>query len=150
MGLKNILRNKYLLVAVYIIFISLVYFYVDSILKSDSISTTDKEPEENTAIEIKPVDVVLKIESPQLNKEYSLKKTNTDSVLDLLNILRSEKEFTYEKTAYIDRIEIDRVNDIYPPEGYKWKVFLKDEDITQIIADKYLEDNSTYVLKLSE
>jgi len=70
--------------------------------------------------------------------------------LDLLNILRSEKEFTYEKTAYIDRIEIDRVNDIYPPEGYKWKVFLKDEDITQIIADKYLEDNSTYVLKLSE
>jgi hypothetical protein len=48
----------------------------------------------------------------------------------------------------VDRTEIDNVYGIAPPEGYKWKIFFNDNDITQEFQNVYLTDEAVYYIKL--
>ena len=132
---------------VYVILLGFTILYVNSVLSRDSLSVS-QESKKKEVVEIKPVDVTLIVEPTSSSQTYSMRKNNTDSVLDLLNSLRKTTDFRYQKTGYLDRNEIDYVNDMYPPESYKWKIFYKDKDITQIFQNTYLEDNGIYYLKL--
>lgn len=132
---------------VYVILLGFTILYVNSVLSRDSLSVS-QESKKKEVVEIKPVDVTLIVETTSSSQTYSMRKNNTDSVLDLLNSLRKTTDFRYQKTGYLDRNEIDYVNDIYPPESYKWKIFHKDKDITQIFQNTHLEDNGIYYLKL--
>jgi hypothetical protein len=141
------LKSKYLWMAIYVLCLGLGFWYVSSVLKTGTINVSE-EQEKKKAIEIKPVKVSLTVEMPQSTVSYKAQKTNTDSVLDLLNTLRQTTNFRYQKTGYIDRTEIDFVNSVYPEQGYKWKIFSKDQDITHTFQDTYLEDKASYTIRL--
>jgi hypothetical protein len=133
--------------AMYVLCLGLGFWYVNSVLKTGTLNVSEEQEKKKT-IEIKPVKVSLIVEMPQSTVSYEAKKTNTDSVLDLLNTLRKTTVFRYQRTGYVDRAEIDFVNGIYPPGGYKWKIFFKGEDITQNFQNTYLENNASYTIKL--
>lgn len=133
--------------AAYAIALVFSFFYVNTLLKKGTLNVSGQK-EEKKAMEVKPVKVKLIVQGVNLLKEYEIRKSNTDSVLDLLNSLRKSTDFDYGKTGYVDRNEIDHVYGIAPPEGYKWRIFFDDKDITQEFQNVYLTDESIYYIKL--
>ena len=122
--------------------------YVHKVLKTGTVTVTQQSKKQEVP-EVKPAKVTLSVEIPGISsKTYQLRKNTTDSVLDLLNSLRKETDFRYQKTAYIDHMEIDFVNGIYPASNQKWALFYNNEDITQSFQDVYLKDEAGYVLKM--
>lgn len=132
---------------VYVLSVGLTFWYVRSVLKTGTIDVSAQQEEKKVA-DVKSVKVSLAVEMPKSTISYDAKLKNTDTVLDLLNTLRDTTNFTYQKTAYIDRVELDFINGIYPQGGYKWKIFFNGEDITQKFQDMYLQNKDLYTIKL--
>lgn len=141
-------KYKKPLVISYTIFLVLGALFVRSVLKTDDVKIEKKTPEK-PAVEIKPVKVTLQINSAGVFTEYNVRLENVDTVLDLLEDLRSNQGFKYEKTAYVYGTELDSINGVAAAPSHKWRVFLDDVDITYEIADKNLEDGKIYLLKLT-
>jgi hypothetical protein len=145
--LKLILKSKYFWMAAYTVFLLSSVLYVNALLRTSTLDVIE-EPAEKKVAEIKPVTVKLVVQYNGSDKEYQLKMNSTDTVLDFLNDLRKDGSFIYDKTAYLDRMEIDQVNGVTPLVGYKWKIFLSDKDVTQEFQDVFLTDGAVYYLKL--
>ncbi len=143
----KILKSKYVWMTVYVLSVGLTFWYVRSVLKTGTIDVSAQQEEKKVA-DVKSVKVSLAVEMPKSTISYDAKLKNTDTVLDLLNTLRDTTNFTYQKTAYIDRVELDFINGIYPQGGYKWKIFFNGEDITQKFQDMYLQNKDLYTIKL--
>ena len=129
---------------VYIIFLVFSFFYVRSVMKEGDLRDYDETVDK--AIKEVAVDVILVVG----NESYSVKLESRDTVLDLLEDLRGDDKFHYEKTDYTYGTELDSVNGVKPSPGYKWKVFRGNEDITHTIGDIYLTDDTTYTIRLEK
>lgn len=145
--LKTVFKSKYFWMVVYVLFLLGSFAYVKAALKTGSVDVIE-EKKESDGVDIKPVNVSLEVRTENYFKTYSYKKENVDTVMDLMSTLRKKTDFRYEKTAFTDHIQIDHVNGIYPSEGYEWRIYLNNEDVTQQFEDLYLTDDSTYILRL--
>ncbi len=123
------------------------FFYVRSVVGEN---TANVEKKENTSagVEVKPAKIVLKVYYNGSVKEYKAYMQNVDTVLDLLEELRSNQGFWYEKIAYTYGTELDEINHVEAPQGYKWKIFLDGTDITYSIGEKNLTEDEVFELKL--
>jgi len=143
---NNLKLKKYLIVA-YIILLVGGYFYINSILDVNKVSVDQKE-EPKRVLEVKPVKVKLTIEQTGGSKEYSVELQNIDTVLDLLEEVREDQGFIYEKTAYTYGTIIDGIEGIKAPEGYMWRIFENNIDITENVSNESLNDGFFYSIKL--
>ena len=137
----NKLKNYFIIG--YILFLILGALYVDSILKHTPIK--EKGKQDQIVEEIKPVTVYLNVEN---DKTYKVDLKNQDSVSDLLDKLRDNGDIFFEKTRYTYGIEIEELGHVKTPEGYNWRIFLNDLDITPQLDKLKLVDQNTYILKL--
>lgn len=137
-------KIKKILIPLYILFLIGSFFYVRSVVKEKSVDVDQKEEEK--VVEVKPVTVFLKYDGIT----QKMKMKNVETVLDLLETLRDDGKIIFEKTLYTYGIELDHFNRVVAPEGYHWRVFYKDQDITDSMGNVNLEDNSTYEVKLVE
>ncbi|MFC1700425.1 hypothetical protein ACFLZ4_02155 [Patescibacteria group bacterium] len=129
---------------IYVVFLISSFFYVKSVLKEGDLRDYDDEVEK--AQKEHPVDVTLVVSGIS----YSVRLESGDTVLDLLEDLRGDDKFYYEKTDYTYGTELDTVDGVKPSSGYKWKVFKGEEDITYTIGDVYLTDKATYTIRLEK
>ncbi len=77
----------------------------------------------------------------QYKTVYDDGRKNTESVLDLLDFIREEQDFFYEKTAYIYGTELDSINKMSISQDYVWQTYK--------YADGELEDISLDIHKVS-
>jgi len=141
-----LLKNRYLWIGLYIAFVVFSFFYVKSVLKAGKIDISTKE-EQKVVADVKPAKVTFNVENFGNVTSYSARLQNTDTVSDLLNYLRKNNNFTYNKVAYIDGFEITDVNGVAPQPNYKWSIFLEGADITATFDKAYLHDNRVYSLR---
>jgi hypothetical protein len=139
-------KLKWYLIAAYTVFLIGSFFYVKQVLAGGSISvdTEEKEKGEKTRF----VDVTLSIESGKQPTSVKTKLKNTNSVEDMLYELRKDKIVFYEVTTYTYGTELDMINHVKAPEGYKWRLFQDNKDITHSYSQILLENDEKYVLKL--
>ena len=140
--LNKALRKK--LSYLYVILALSMGVFIHYSLGLEPIQVIEKEHSKKTE-EVKPVKVTLQLENGTF---YTKRMENTDSVLDFMESLRDEANFSFEKTAYTYGIKIEHINSVYPKEGECWAVFLAGDDITLQIGDVYLADGLVYDLKL--
>ena len=138
----------------YLIFLILSFLYISSILQEGSIPLSKKGAEEK-ATEVHPAKVTLivyetkTLTSQDVGKTYEARLTTQDTISDFLDKLRSNKQFFFEKTLYIDHIELTDVDHEKTPDGYMWRLFNdKWQDITDNFEQIYLKDTTTSYLKL--
>ncbi|OGC45992.1 hypothetical protein A2V49_01965 [candidate division WWE3 bacterium RBG_19FT_COMBO_34_6] len=136
---------------IYIIFLISSFFYIKHILKIDSISIKDKEiTEELKEVEVKPVDVKLIIEVNNLKSIYEKRLNNLNTLDDFLEDLVEDKKLYYEKTEYVYGVEYDLINRQKAPDGYIWRIFRNDEEITYKTKDLKLQDKDIFKIILSK
>ena len=121
--------------------------YVRNIITSEELTVETKD-KNKTVDKVKPVKVTLFIIGNSQRRTYEGTLKNTNSFDDLLEDLVKSKTLTYEKTEYTYGTEYDRINGENAPEGYVWKVYVGDEDITYSTKGIKLVDKSTYTLSL--
>jgi hypothetical protein len=137
-------RVKNVLIVAYIIFVAFSFIYIRSInkyTKIEQVSET-KDMDSDTSREAK---VTLTINN---TKSYTATLRTTDSVYELLEQLRNDGNFSYEKINYTYGTEVDIVNGEKAPEGYKWNFFVNGKDITFNILNVDLVDQQNYELNL--
>jgi hypothetical protein len=125
-----------------IILAILGFFYVKSALNEDSIKVEEK-PARETSVSVRPVKVRLTVNPLVGNtQQYDIRLRNIDSVYNLLEALIPEG-FSYERVVYTTGIEFEHINGIYPPENYKWQLFVStDNDLVDEAEDAIdLEDD---------
>jgi hypothetical protein len=140
----DIKRAQVVLVLVYAIFLVSLTVYVKHVLSSSSVKLVAKNNEKTTELEVKPVNVVFKIED---KSEYKLRMQNTNTTKDMLDYLRNHGDLSYETTEYTYGTEIDSINHQTIP-SYKWRLLNNEVDITNTINQTKLKDNEVYILKL--
>ena len=141
--LNKDLRKK--LSFLYVVLILATGAFVWYSLNLEPIQVREKSSSKKV-MEVKPAKVTLRLENGEF---YTKRMENTDSVLDLMESLRDDTDFIFEKTAYIYDTEIEHVNHMYPEEGEYWSVLLEGVDITARIGDTYLINGLVYDLKLA-
>ncbi len=146
MKFKDI-KKSYLILA-YIVFLILSYIYIKSVLKQSLVPVQDTPREEKKVIDVKDVNVTLKVDNDSTLLTYRVTLKNTDSLYDMLERLRNKDAFTYEKIAYVYGTELDFINGEKAPDDYKWKLYDGAKDVTFFAADINLVDGSTYSLIL--
>lgn len=145
--LNSHLKKK--LTIAYVIGLVFLAVFIRYSLNQDPIKVTEKESEQR--VEVKPVEVTLKIQETGLNLQERIRMTNQDTILDFLEKLREEERITFEKTAYTHGTKLDHINNVYPNENQRWAVFLESnpsKEITYKIGDVKLQDKEIYTLKL--
>ena len=143
--LRAMKRKTKIFIVVYIALLILGSLYVKSVLKESPVEEKEaKEEVEETHL----VNVSLKVINGTATNMYNAKLKNVDTVKDLLEEIRDHSDFSYEITEYFHKIEIDTVNKVKTPTGYKWIVMSNNNDITNDIGNTYLENNAVYELKL--
>jgi hypothetical protein len=135
-------RLKKKLSVIYAILLAALGLFIYFSLQRDYVEVEEKESDK-VGREERMVDVVLNVED---GGTYDLKMKNTDTILDLLEEVRDNTDFSFEKVAYTYGTEIDQVNKEHPPEGTKWAVFKDNENVTSEIGDIYLENDKNYEL----
>lgn len=154
MSMLNQRIQKKLYVA-YLLLLVIACGYAKFVLSQDYVDIEEKDSAKKTAVKRRFVDVTLEVYSDSSTDQnwpspiiYKAKKSNQDSVLELLKSARSDGAFSFEITSYIDQIVLDQVNHIFPQPNERWAVFDGKNDITQKISSEYLQDNKVYTLKL--
>lgn len=130
----------------YLILLATAFFYVKSVLDTDSFKPTEKQIQEK-AEKIHEANVKLNVEFNGEVKEYKSRFTTVDTVEDFLKELRDEQGLYYEKDLYTYGAEIASVFGKEAGDGKKWAVLLNDKDITNRISNEYLVNDTTYILK---
>ena len=148
--LNHLLRKR--LTYGYIILLIASVIFINYSLKQDYVDVSEKENKKDSFVEMRNFKVTLEIfedlDSSVATSSITVEMSNQDSVGDLLHKLRSENLISYEITSYIDSIELNHVNRVFPNVGEKWAVFYKGEDITHKINSVYLEKAAIYSLHL--
>jgi len=119
------------------------FSYINYVLNRTEIKEIKKE--KKSAVEVKPVKVLLNFQGKE---SFTARLQNIDTVGDLLNQLREEKKFTFERIRYTYGTEISNVNRVSTPIDYVWKVYFDGQDITKDIDNIKLVDEGIYELNL--
>lgn len=143
--LRAMKKKTKIFIVVYIVLLILGSLYVKSVLKE---SPVEEEGAKEEVEETHLVNISLKVINGTATNMYNAKLKNVDTVKDLLEEIRDHSDFSYEITEYFHKIEIDTVNKVKTPTGYKWIVMSNNNDITNDIGNTYLENNAVYELKL--
>lgn len=141
MKLFNVHRKYVVVGAVFIIVVFIVF--VKSALDTKEVKRETWSDNEN-AFEVKPVVVYLKLPN---GTQYRVRLENKDSVTNLLEYLRNNNNFWYEKTAYTYGTELENINGQKAKDGFRWAVFYNGVDITFKIESLKLENGAVYEIK---
>ena len=139
-------KTSKILTALYIILITLSFFYIKSVMKKEDVeeeSNTEKSMEDTFKL-----NAVLNYFDGRDTKQFKETMENTDTVMSFLEELRTHKTLIFEKTDYTYGTEIDSVNNVVPPKGYKWAILQNGEDITNIIGKVRVQKNAELDLKM--
>jgi hypothetical protein len=136
-------KAKTILIITYVLFMICGAFYISFISKFTSIYEVNEN--KTQAIKSKPARVTLIVNNLTT---YTLTLDTEDSVAYLLDQLRKDTPFDFEKTRYTYGTEIDNINGQKAPDGYKWKILRNGLDITFTINNTKLIDQATYDLTL--
>lgn len=142
------MKKSHLIVA-YVVFLGLSYFYINHVLKQSFVPISETPKEEKKTIEVRDVNVDLKVDNGSNLLTYHVTLKNTDSLYDMLERLRNKDSFKYEKIAYVYGTELDFINGDKAPDGYKWKLYDGEKDVTFYASDTNLVDGKTYSLVLT-
>lgn len=140
------IKTATLLKLVYLILLISVFFYVKSVLRTDTFTPAEKTPREK-ATEVKEAKVALTVETGEEVKQYKTRLTNADTVKDFLSELRDKQGLYYEVDLYTYGTEIVSVFGKEAESGYKWTILLDGKDITNRITNEYLINSAAYMLK---
>jgi hypothetical protein len=138
-------KSAKIFIPVYIVILLLSFFYIKSVLKQ---SPLEEKQDKKEIQQPYPVLVTLKVNNGIVTLTYTAQLKNTNSVRSLLEEIRDHNNFSFEITEYFHKIEIDTVNKIKTPDGYRWIVLSDGIDITNEIGNTYLKMDGIYELKL--
>ncbi len=141
-------KKKKILIILYLIFITFSFFYIKNVLKEESVGVYQKEIK-NFEDEYE-VSVTFRYYDNSNVREFKETLKNTDTIEELLQLMRKRNILTYETNKYTYGMEIESINGIKPANSYKWVIFTDGNDVTLEIGSKRLEDNKTYELKMVE
>lgn len=154
--LQQLLLRKKTYIFLYALFLFVAAAFVHLTLNSESKVKVLEQGSEKEVEEIKPVRVTVVVDNAVTQVTYRLSKDaelrNVDSVMNALQALRKgfgEAPFSYEKLEYTYGTEIEEVNGLVAPEGFKWGVFLGSGEVVSHIEDLKLEDEGVYIIKLT-
>ena len=133
----------------YLILLAGGVFYVNTILNQNEVKV-DKEKPNKAAVEEKIVKVSVLVNNGKSEKSYQTKLKNIDSVYDVFDEIREDSNFFYQISGYLYGIEVDCINDTCATDGYKWIVYKNNVDITSVLKDTSLDDDTSLVLKLEK
>lgn len=142
LGMKGI-NIKKALIWTYILFLFFGFFYVRNVLKTKSIKEVKKEVKKVEEVHPAKVSLIVSGSKPLTGNLQSV-----DTLGDFLNYLRDENLLYFERTMYTYGTEINDINHVTTPEGYEWKMYLNQKDITFDIDNHKLLDGDIYELKL--
>lgn len=138
-------KTTKIFIPVYIAILILSFLYIKSVLRE---SPLDKKETKQEVQQPYTVNVSLRVNNGLNVSTYNTQLKNIDTVKDLFEEIRDHNNFSYEITEYFHKNEIDTVNKIKTPLGYKWIVEVDGEDITNEIGNVYLKKDGIYELKL--
>lgn len=141
-------RKTIIFSLIYVVFVFLAFFYVKSILKTESLF-----PKDNTKPKIEKtwaVNASLIINTGSKTFNYKTEVKNTYTVMNFLEQLRNSASLVFEKVDYAHGVEIDSVFSAKAPEGYRWSVFQNSIDVTNIISTTRVLDGAIYEIKLTK
>lgn len=149
MKINKTIINKYAPI-IYILFLVVSFFYVNKVLNSKTIEVNTKDDKEEQTTEVKPVKVKVEIYNKNtFLTSYELNMQNINTVDDLLEELRENYDFTYEKTKYTYGNEYSEIYGIKSDDAYIWKIYENNLEITFDTKSHSLINNGIYKFELS-
>lgn len=137
-------RLEFITPIVYLFVLVLTSLYIHSALKTTELEVKElPEKEEVKNVNRKEIDIRILIfdTDKKLTQEVVLPDTdNTDTINEVLEEARKKNLVYYEKVNYVYGSEIEKVLNLTLPEGYSWKVYFNNEDITHKIDEVSLLD----------
>jgi hypothetical protein len=124
--------------------------FVNASLKEKEVKVVDKQPAPKVK-EIHPAKITLNIVvDDHTITTYTARLETKDTIGELLEYLRKNDNFTYEKVAYVHGTEIDDINGIKASENQIWTIRMatSGEDITFKKENVFLEDKQIYTITL--
>ncbi len=134
---------------IYAIFLISTFFYVRGIVNEEKIVVVTKK-EDKIVEDVKPIKVSLTVRGHNQNSIYNVKMKNVHTFDDLLEELTKQERISYEKTEYIYGTEYDLINHERAPDGYVWKVYADDLELTYDTKGVKLVDGVKYSLILDK
>lgn len=119
---------KKILIILYVLTLVGGYLFVNDALKGNEIEIETENSDEKHEPQEKPVNITFILDNGKTVKQFSREVQNNETVLDLIDLLRAEGEFTYSKIAYTYGTEISDVNEIEANENYKWRVYMRNTE----------------------
>jgi hypothetical protein len=137
-------------VAITGIFYLLIAGFIFVTLSGDSqVKVLDKEARvADDDAEIHPARTYLRIDNGDEIVAYYARLDTTNGLMSLFDYHRENSGFTYSQTGYTYGLGFDNINGQKAPEGYIWRLYDNDEEITYDVKDIKLENNHTYLLKI--
>lgn len=138
-------KKKKILIILYLAFTTFSFFYIKNVLKEESVGVYQKEIKK--VEEEYPVKVTFRYNDNNNIRDFEETLKNTDTIEELLQLMRKKNILTYETNKYTYGTEIDSINSRKPANNYKWVIFTDGNDVTLEIGSKRLENNKIYELK---
>jgi hypothetical protein len=141
-------RKTIIFSLIYMIFLVFAFFYVKSVLKTESLF-----PKDNTKPKVEKtwsVTPSLTVYTASGVFTFSSTVKNTDLIMSFLEDLRNDRKLIFEKIDYTHGAEIDSVFGVKAPEGYRWSIILNGLDITNVMSTTRVLDGAVYELKLTK
>lgn len=147
---NNILiKAKKYFPVIYAILAVFVFFYVRGVLNANVIEVEEKG-EEKKVEDVKSVKVFLEIKvDGKVQNRYESEMTTANSFDDLLEQLRKQG-LVYESTGYLWGTEYENINRISVPEGFHWKLYEGETDLTYKADDITFKNNAVYTFSLEK
>lgn len=140
-------RKTVILSLIYTVLVICAFFYVKSILKTESLF-----PKDNTKPKVEKTWIVsanLIVSTGSKTLSYKTEVKNTDTIMSFMEDLRNNKGLIFEKIDYAHGTEIDTLFNIKAPDGYKWSVFLNSADMTNNLSTTRILDGAVYEIKVA-
>jgi hypothetical protein len=148
-------KTRRLLALLYVVFLVFSLWYVNHILKVTDVKVLQKQ-EEKPVEEVKSISAKLTVKFGNNTKTFDYQNlTSNDTVLDLLERARKNKDVIYETTYYTDKTEIK----IFEISGTKinltvnllWRVYKQNNGTQEAIdsmqySNYSLTDGDVFVL----
>ena len=144
-NLKKV-SSKKLLIVCYLVFLGVGGFYVSWALKNEPVK--EKQQTKKPGQKVWLVNVSLTVTQGARSGVYTTTLKNINSVADLLETIRRDGKLTYEKSYYTYGTVLVSVNDVRATDGYKWGLFIDNQDVTEQAGTTDLVDGGSYTIKL--
>ena len=135
------LKTPLLVLGIYIL-LGLVTFSI--VNETDQVKVSDKEqrvPDDDA--EIHPARTYLIIDDGISTKDYYARLDTTDNFKTVLEYHRENSNLSYELIGYTYGTALDNINGYEAPDGFVWKVYDEEEEITYAINDVKLQHEHT-------